>query len=149
MEKKAPQPRLEKLADDLDSLLRSNLNVASEKSPNSIEADPLKYKEEAHLFLKKLYDFLAQNFGYKSIDHMISVAHTLVIARAIAEPTSEHKNLMKSIEQVQANIRPKGETGQGKLGKGESKNEILRRMREHFAEPVPELADPEDGPLPS
>jgi hypothetical protein len=89
-----------------------------------------------------LYDFLANEFGYRSIDHMISVAHTILVAKTIANPSGPTQGVMKSIEQIQENIRPKGDLTQGKMSKGDSKNEIIKNMEEHFN-------TTKDEPLPS
>jgi hypothetical protein len=141
MEKKGKPSLAEQIASELSDLMKINQSIALDRSPNSILSDESTYKEKSDVFLKKLYDFLANEFGYRSIDHMISVAHTLLLAKTIANPSGPTQGVMKSIEQIQENIRPKGDLTQGKMSKGDSKNEIIKNMEEHFSA--------KDKPLPS
>jgi len=129
-----PSKKIERLAFDLNELLERNRDIAASQSPNSIDA---KYEtsKDIHKELTKLYNFLSQSFGYKTIDHMIAVAHTVLIAEVIANPTKMGaQTALKAIEQAQANTRPPEEKASAKVPQ-ESKNEIIKRIADHLAEP--------------
>lgn len=127
----------ENLAKDIENLMSVNKSIAAERSPNSIPVEYEKDNKKMHDGLKKLYDFLAQTYGYQTFDHMIAVAHSIILAKAIAQPEIVFlpggANIIKAIEQAQANIRPKPDPAEKKLPRGESKTDITQRMVEHFS----------------
>ena len=129
---KQKKTRLEQTADDIAELITVNKGIALDRSPNSILPDEATYKDKSDIFLKKLYDFLAQQFGYQTIDHMVNVAQVLLVANAIAAPKGPTQGAIKAIEQIKENIRPKGDHAQGKLVKGDAKNEIIKSFEEFY-----------------
>lgn len=132
--KKKPD-KIESLATDISNLMEVNQSIASEKSPNSIVPT---YKEDkaVHKELKRLYDFIAQTYGYATMDHMIAIAHSILIAEVIAKPELAFLpgggNIIKAIDQAQKNTRPDTKQEASKMPKGESKRDIINRLAKHF-----------------
>lgn len=126
--------KIETLASQLQELLEKNREIASQQSPNSIVPE-YKTSKEIHKELTKIYNFLAETFGYKTMDHMIAVAHTVLIAEAIANPAKMgSQTAIKAIEQAQANIRPPAEKATaGKIAQ-EAKPDIIKRLVEHLSQ---------------
>lgn len=137
LEKKSDK-KIEKLAENISSLIEANQSIASEKSPNSI-VPSYKDDQKIHVELKKLYDFISQTYGYKTMDHMIAIAHSVIIAEVIAKPEVAFlpggANIIKAIEQAQKNMRPDAKQEPSKMPKGESKRDIAERLAEHFSKP--------------
>jgi len=129
---KQKKTRLEQTADDIAELITVNKGIALDRSPNSILPDESIYQEKSDIFLKKLYDFLAQQFGYQTIDHMVNVAQVLLVANTIANPKGPTQGAIRAMEQIKENIRPKGDHTQGKLVKGDTKGEILKSFEEFY-----------------
>jgi hypothetical protein len=141
LEKPASSRKIAELANDLEQLVRKNRDIAASESPNSILP---KYatRKEVHQELVKLYNFLANRFGYKTFDHMIAVAHTVLIAEAIAHPTKfGAQNAIKAISQAQDNIRPPEEKAVGKQAE-ETKQQTAQRLIDYLADPSAKKARP-------
>ena len=132
--KKKPD-KIEALASDISSLIEQNKEIASQRSPNSIVPQ---YSDDKHIHkeLKQLYDFLAQTYGYATFDHMIAVAHSVLVAKVIAKPDLVFLPgggaILKAIDQAQKNIRPEAKQEPSKMPKGETKKDILERMAKYF-----------------
>jgi hypothetical protein len=134
--KRGRPDKSERLARDIEKLLEINRDIASQQSPNSVDYNP-DSGNPIHKELVKLYNFLAQFHGYKTIDHMIAVAHATIIAEAIASPATFGVQAIKAIEQAQKNVRPPDDKAvPGKLPQGESKRDILKRLEDHFEYPT-------------
>ena len=77
-----------------------------------------------------VYDFLANHYGYITMEHMVAVAHALIIAKAIANPDKVGPAVVKAIEQTQNNIRPL-EKKEALKPATESKEQLFERIAEH------------------
>lgn len=121
------------VAESRAELVETNKNIALDKSPNSItvtyESRSRKDIAQAH---RLLYDFLAQHWGYKSADHMIAVAHTEILAKAIADPIKFAPSALKAIPQIQEKIHPQEKVTAKETIPGGSKSEILERIQSHY-----------------
>ena len=123
-------------SDEAKQLIEANKNIALEKSPNSVtveyEARNFRFVED----LRRVYNFIAQGWGYKSMDHMIAILHTEVIAKGIADPLKYGPSALKAVPQVQEKIHPKEKISGKKTIPGDGKHKIIARLESHFKTPA-------------
>ena len=121
-------------ADEAARLIEANKNIALEKSPNSIL---ISYEGRNNRFvddLRKVYDYIAQNvYGFKTMDHMIAIAHTEIVARCIEDPVKFGPSAIKAIAQIQEKIHPQEKITAKKEVPGSSKHEIIKRLEAEAA----------------
>jgi len=121
------------VADSRVELVEANKSIALDKSPNSITISyESKSRKDTAAAFRKAYDFLAQHWGYKSVDHMIAIAHTEILAKAIADPIKFAPSALKAIPQIQEKIHPQEKvTAKERVPSG-GKSEIVKRINEHY-----------------
>lgn len=121
------------VADSRSDLVEANKNIASDRSPNSLTITyEAKSRKDTAAAFRKAYDFLAQHWGYKSADHMIAVAHTEILAKAIADPLKFGPSALKAIPQIQEKIHPQEKVTAKERIPGGGKSEIIKRIEGHY-----------------
>ena len=119
-------------ADEAAKLIKANKHIALEKSPNSIIVS---YETKNNRFvedLRRVYNFIAETYGFKSMDHMIAIAHGEILARAIEDPLKYGPAAIKAISQIQEKIHPQEKLSAKTKIAGQTKQEIIRRLEGHF-----------------
>lgn len=126
------------VADSRAELVEANKDIALNRSPNSLT---ITYESNSRKDLaaatKTLCDFLAQHWGYKTIDHMIAVAQVEFIAKAIADPIKFAPSALKAISQIQEQIHPQEKVTAKETIPSGGKSEIVKRINEHYRNPQP------------
>jgi hypothetical protein len=126
-----------KKSDEATELVKANKSIASDRSPNSIT---ITYEGKNNRFvedLRRVYNFIAESWGYKSMDHMIAIAHTEIVARAVQDPLKFGPAAIKAIAQIQDKIHPKEKITATQKIAGESKQDRIDRLMGHFKKDTP------------
>lgn len=132
--------------DDVKAALESIENSRTQ----SIELTVTKRKEELQEYLEEVYDRLARSWNYENMIEMMAVAHTELVARAIADPQAFGHKGLKALHEISGLLyAPQKATVKKTLVPGDSAEKLLQRLQTRFLQAGPQepLIDGEDPPI--